>query len=99
MLKVRLARAGRKKRAFFRIVLTEHTRPPQSGYKEVLGWFDPIKHEMKADAEKIKELITKGVQLSPRVAKILFAETKDATFEKFFEKKDVKREKRNPDKD
>jgi len=36
MLKIRLARHGRKKAPFYRIVLTEHTKPAQSGYKLVL---------------------------------------------------------------
>jgi ribosomal protein S16 len=36
MLKIRLARHGRKKAPFYRIVLTEHTKPAQSGYQTVL---------------------------------------------------------------
>jgi ribosomal protein S16 len=36
MLKIRLARAGKKNMPFFRVVLTEHLAAPKSGYKEVL---------------------------------------------------------------
>lgn len=36
MLKIRLARGGKHKSPFYRIVLTEHTKPAQSGYMKVL---------------------------------------------------------------
>ena len=47
MLKIRLARAGKRNSPFFRVVLTEHTAPSKSGYKEVLGFFNPISKEFK----------------------------------------------------
>ncbi|AHB40986.1 TPA: 30S ribosomal protein S16 [Patescibacteria group bacterium] len=84
MLKIRLSRQGRKGRPFYRVVLTEHTKPVKSSFKEVFGWFDPLAHKMEVNVEMIKSWIAKGAQLSERVAKILFAETKDAIFQKFF---------------
>ena len=59
MLKIRLARHGRKKLPFFRVVLTEHTKSPQGGYKLILGWFDPIKHITEINVDAIKEWIGK----------------------------------------
>lgn len=85
MLKIRLARHGRKKAPFYRVVLTEHTKPTQSGYKLVLGWYNPFTKESKLEVEEIKKWITQGAQPTERVAKILLAETKDKFFEKFFE--------------
>ena len=84
MLAIRLARHGRKKRPFCRIVLTEHHKAPQAGYKEVVGWFDPLKHDMEANVERIKELIGFGAKPSERVAKLLFKKTDDALFQKYF---------------
>jgi len=84
MLKIRLARGGRKGLPFYRIVLTEHTKPAQSGYKLVLWRFNPIAHTMEADVEAIKSWISKWAQLSERVAKLLYADTKDKLFTKYF---------------
>lgn len=72
MLKIRLARAWKKNLPFFRVVLTEHTAPTKSGYKEVLGFFNPISKEFKLNnLEAIKKYMSQGVQLSPRVEKLL----------------------------
>jgi len=84
MLKIRLARHGRKNLPFYRIVLTEHTRPAQSGYKLVLWWFNPIAHEMDVNLDEIKIWLSKWAQLSERVAKLLYAKTKDDMFKKYF---------------
>ncbi len=84
MLKIRLSRQGRKGRPFYRVVLTEHTKPAKSGFANVLGWFDPIAHKSEINVDLVKEWVSKGAQLSERVAKILFAETKDKLFQKFY---------------
>jgi len=84
MLKIRLARHGRKNLPFYRIVLTEHTRPAQSGYKLVLWWFNPIAHEMDVNLDEVKLWLSKWAQLSERVAKLLYAKTKEDMFKKYF---------------
>ena len=84
MLKIRLARHGRKNLPFYRIVLTEHTRPAQSGYKLVLWWFNPTAHEMDVNLDEVKLWLSKWAQLSERVAKLLYAKTKDDMFKKYF---------------
>jgi len=94
MLTIRLSRHGRKKRAFYRVVLTEHTKPAKSGYMDVLWWFDPINHTQEIKIDLIKERIKKGAQLSERVAKLVYNETKDEMFTKFFEKRTRERKKR-----
>lgn len=88
MLKIRLARHGRKKAPFYRIVLTEHTKPTQSGYKLVLWRFNPLSHTMEANLEEIKLWISKWAQPSERVAKLLFAESKDKMFKEYFEERE-----------
>ena len=84
MLKIRLARHGRKNLPFYRIVLTEHTRPAQSGYKLVLWWYNPTAHEMDVNLDEVKTWLAKWAQLSERVAKLLYAKTKDDMFKKYF---------------
>ena len=72
MLKIRLARAWKKDRAFFRVVLTEHTAAAKHGYKEVLGFYNPFTKEFKLkDLEKVKKYLSNGVQFSPRVEKLV----------------------------
>ena len=84
MLTIRLSRQGRNKQPFYRVVLTEHTKPAKSGYQKVLGRYDPLKDTSEFDVEAIKEWISKSAKPSERVAKILFAETKDELFKKYF---------------
>ena len=84
MLAIRLSRHGRKKLPFYRVVLTEHTKPVKAGYKAVLGRYDPMKHVLEVDVALVKEWISKGAKLSERIAKLLFQQTKDDFFQKCF---------------
>jgi len=72
MLKIRLARAGKRNMAFFRVVLTDHTKASKHGYKEVLGFYNPMSKEFRLkNLEKIAWYIANGVQFSPRVEKLI----------------------------
>lgn len=72
MLKIRLSRAGKRNMPFFRVVLTEHTAAAKHGYKEVLGFYNPLTKEFKLkDLELVKKYMGNGVQLSPRVEKLV----------------------------
>ncbi len=95
MLKIRLARHGRKKAPFYRIVLTEHTKPAQCGYQEVLGSFNPFTKETVCDLEAIKANIANGAQPTERTAKILLAHTKDKCFEKFITHRERNKKTKN----
>lgn len=97
MLKIRLARGGKHKSPFYRIVLTEHTKPAQSGYMKVLWWFNPLRHEMSMDIDTMKEWIGKWAQPSNRVAKLARKHSDDAFFDKYIVKNDRVRAKRNPE--
>lgn len=95
MLAIRLARSGRHKSPFYRIVLTEHTKPANAGYKEILGWFNPMSKEIEVDAEKAKGYIQKGAQPSSRVAKLIHSSSKDAFFADYYVKSDKIRKPKN----
>lgn len=84
MLIIRLSRHWRTKRPFYRVVLTEHTKPAKSWYKSVLWSYDPLTHKLDVKVDEIKEYISKWSQLSSRLAKMLFNQTKDDVFSKFF---------------
>jgi small subunit ribosomal protein S16 len=72
MLKIRLARAWKKNSPFFRVVLTEHTSPSKSWYKEVLWFYNPLSKEFKLnDVEKIKKYISNWAQFSDRIVKLV----------------------------
>ncbi len=83
MLTIRLSRHGRSKKPFFRIVLTEHTKAVKSGYKEVLGWYNPLEHTLEVDADAVASRVSKGATLSERAAKLIYNETKNDAFKKF----------------
>jgi len=97
MLRIRLSRHGRTHKPFYRVVLTEHTKPVSSGYQVVLGWYDPINHKQDLDIEAVKEWISKGAQPSERVAKLAYKLSQDETFKKFFRIRDRQRPKKKED--
>lgn len=98
MLTIRLSRVGRRNLPMFRVVLTEHTKPAKAGYAEVLGSFNPLKHEFVVKADRVEELVGKGVQLSERVAKLMFAHTNKDMYKKFFTLRTSNKTTKNPDK-
>lgn len=57
---------------FFRVVVTEHTAAAKHGYKEVVGFYNPISKEFKIkDLDAVKKYISNGAQFSPRVEKLM----------------------------
>ncbi len=71
MLKIRLQRIGKRGQAYFKVVVTEHTRKPQGKYLELLGSYDPHKNEMHVDAEKVKHWLGQGAKMSETVNNLL----------------------------
>ncbi len=71
MLTMRLQRIGKRGQAYFRIIVTEHTKKPQGEYLELLGSYDPHKKDLKVKKERIEHWMSKGVQLSPTVNNLL----------------------------
>ncbi|MFY9528902.1 MAG: 30S ribosomal protein S16 [Candidatus Acidiferrales bacterium] len=73
MLAIRLARIGKKKNPFYRVVVTEKTRPRNGRFVEIVGTYDPLKKpaEIKLDAERIKYWLGCGAQPSDTVRSFL----------------------------
>jgi small subunit ribosomal protein S16 len=69
VLTIRLSRFGKKKKPFYRVVVTESSRPRDGRFVEIVGTYDPLKKpaEVKLDAERIKHWISRGAQPSDTV--------------------------------
>lgn len=72
MVKIRLARYGRKKRPFYRIVVTDSRRRRDSGWIESIGYYNPLVEPktVEIDMAKLNDWVNKGAQMSERVAKL-----------------------------
>ena len=72
MIKIRLARLGRKKRPFYRVVATNSKSPRDGKFLEILGTYDPLQEPsvVSINMEKLNEWVKKGAQLSNRVQKL-----------------------------
>jgi small subunit ribosomal protein S16 len=70
---IRLARIGKKKRPFYRVVVLEKTRPRNGRFVEIVGTYDPLKKpaEVKLDADRIKYWLGCGAQPSDTVRSFL----------------------------
>ena len=72
MIKIRLARLGRKKRPFYRVVATNSKSPRDGKFLEILGTYDPLQEPsvVSINMEKLNVWVKKGAQLSNRVQKL-----------------------------
>jgi small subunit ribosomal protein S16 len=77
-LKIRLARAGAKKRPFYRIVVADVRAPRDGRFIERLGTYNPLlpkdsDERIKLDEERIKHWLAKGALPTDRVNRFLDA--------------------------
>ena len=75
-LKIRLARAGTKKRPVYHIVIADSRAPRDGRYIERLGYFNPLmakdnKDRLKLDLDKVKAWMAKGALPTDRVTRFL----------------------------
>ena len=75
-LKIRLARAGTKKRPFYHIVIADSRSPRDGRFIERLGYFNPLlpkdkTDRLKLDLDKVKAWLAKGATPSDRVLRFL----------------------------
>ncbi|MFH1769508.1 MAG: 30S ribosomal protein S16 [Parcubacteria group bacterium] len=71
MLKIRLQRIGKKKQAYYKVVVTEHTRKPKGQYLELLGSYDPHAKKIEVDAERVKHWLSHGAKASATVHNLM----------------------------
>src|SRR5215470_4225877 len=75
-LKIRMARAGTKKRPVYHIVVADSRSPRDGRFIERLGYFNPLlpkdkAERLKFDLEKTKAWIAKGATPSDRIMRFL----------------------------
>ncbi|HXA79532.1 MAG TPA: 30S ribosomal protein S16 [Candidatus Acidoferrales bacterium] len=73
MLTIRLARIGKKKRPFYRVVVTEKTRPRNGRFVEIVGTYDPLKKPatVQFDHDRVEYWLGKGAQPSDTVRSLI----------------------------
>ena len=75
-VKMRLARAGTKKRPYYHIVIADAAAPRDGKFIDVVGAFNPMlkkddANRVKLDAEKAAAWLKKGAQPTDRVLRFL----------------------------
>ncbi|HUW73333.1 MAG TPA: 30S ribosomal protein S16 [Methyloceanibacter sp.] len=78
-LKIRLSRAGAKKRPFYRIVIADSRSPRDGRYIEKIGTFDPLlpkdsAERIKFDVDRAKHWLSHGALPTDRVLRFFDAE-------------------------
>lgn len=81
---IRLARAGTKKKPFYRIVVTDERSPRGGRFLENIGTFDPGKKmeakdgktPLSLDQERFAHWVGRGAQPSETVARVIKASAK-----------------------
>ena len=76
MLKIRMSRAGAKKRPVYKIVVADSRKPRDGRFIEKVGFFNPLlpkdkKERLSLDIERIKYWLEKGARPSDRIARFL----------------------------
>ncbi len=76
MLAIRLARMGKTKKPFYRVVVIDKRRPRNGRFVEVVGTYDPLKKpaEVKLNVERIKYWLGCGAQPSDTVRSFLHSQ-------------------------
>jgi small subunit ribosomal protein S16 len=73
VLTIRLARIGKKKHPFYRVVVTEKTRPRNGRFVEIVGTYDPQKKPavVQLNGERVQYWLGKGAQPSDTVRSLI----------------------------
>jgi len=73
VLMIRLSRIGKKKRPFYRVIVTEKTRPRNGRFVEIVGTYDPLQKPaaIKLDHDRVDYWLGKGAQPSDTVRSFL----------------------------
>ena len=75
MVKIRLARAGAKKRPFYHLVAADSRSPRDGRFIERLGFFNPIavggEARLRVNTERVDHWVAHGAQLTGRAAKLV----------------------------
>jgi small subunit ribosomal protein S16 len=71
MLKIILSRTGKKKQAYFKILVTQKEKDPWGTYLENLGNYNPRSKQLELKADRIKYWLSQGAQPSATIWNML----------------------------
>jgi len=71
LLRIRLARRGKKKQARYRVVVADQRKAVQAKFVEILGWYNPHTKELKINKEKTEGWLSKGANPTNTIARLL----------------------------
>ena len=75
MVSIRLQRGGAKKRPFYQMVVADSRNARDGRFIEKVGFFNPVargqEEKLRVDVDRIEHWVSKGAQLSDRVAKLV----------------------------
>ena len=73
MVKIRLTRTGAKKAPSYRVVVADSRYPRDGRFIDIIGTYNPMvtPAEVKLDADKAKDWLSKGVQPTETVKSLL----------------------------
>lgn len=71
MLKIILSRTGKKKQAYFKILVTQKEKDPWGTYLENLGNYNPRSKQLELKADRVKYWISQGAQPSATIWNML----------------------------
>ncbi len=72
MTMIRMTRMGRKKKPFYRIVVTDSRKRRDGGWIEVIGNYNPVSanKDLTLDTERLNYWLSVGAQMSPTVKRL-----------------------------
>ena len=68
MIRIRLARVGKRNQPTYRVVVADHRRPVKGKFIEVIGSYNPRSKQLVLEREKMAAWVKKGAHLSETVA-------------------------------
>lgn len=71
MVKIRLARLGRKNDPFYRIVAIDESKKVTGSPLAILGTWNPREKKVDIQKDEVKKWAAKGAKISPAVKKLL----------------------------
>jgi small subunit ribosomal protein S16 len=71
MLKIRLTRLGRKKRPYYRMIVLDVRSRRNGEALDLLGFYDPVRKQLKLDVDKANAWVAKGAQVSTTAQRLL----------------------------
>jgi small subunit ribosomal protein S16 len=70
-VRIRLAKFGRRHHPIYRIVVMDSRRPREGKYIDIIGTYDPVRHEIVSfDEEKYNKWLSLGAEVSDRAKAI-----------------------------